>query len=160
MLNHVQLDLTFQVPLQYCSLQHCTFLSLSDTSTNEHHFHFSLATSFFVGLFIIVLCSSPVAYWIHSNMKAHLPVPHLSAFLYCLMGFSWQEYWSCLSFSFPVDHILSELFTMTCPSWVAMKGMAHRFTELYKPLHADKAEIHEGDLTQMTIIFTTVGKNP
>ena len=34
------------------------------------------------------------------------------------MGFSRQEYWSGLPFSSPVDHILSDLSTMTCPSWV------------------------------------------
>ena len=46
------------------------------------------------------------------------------------MGFSRQEYWSGLPFPSPVDHILSELYTMTCPSWVALQGMAHSFTEL------------------------------
>ena len=30
-----------------------------------------------------------------------------------------------------VDHVLSELSTMTCPSWVALPGMAHSLTELY-----------------------------
>ena len=29
-----------------------------------------------------------------------------------------------------MDHDLSELSTMTCPSWVALLGMAHSFTEL------------------------------
>ena len=33
---------------------------------------------------------------------------------------------------FPVDHILSELSTMTCLSWVALQGMAHSFIELNK----------------------------
>ena len=32
----------------------------------------------------------------------------------------------------PVDHVLSELSTMTHPSWVALHGMAHSFTELHK----------------------------
>ena len=31
-----------------------------------------------------------------------------------------------------MDHILSELFTMTCLSWVALQGMAHSFIELGK----------------------------
>ena len=35
------------------------------------------------------------------------------------MGFSRQEYWSGLPFPSPVDHILSDLSTMTCRSWVA-----------------------------------------
>ena len=35
------------------------------------------------------------------------------------MGFSRQEYWRGLPFPSPVDHILSDLSTMTRPSWVA-----------------------------------------
>ena len=31
-----------------------------------------------------------------------------------------------------MDHVLSELSTMTDPSWVALHGMAHSFTELEK----------------------------
>ena len=53
-----------------------------------------------------------------------------------LMGFSRQEYWSGLPFPSLVDHILSELSTMTSPSWVALQGMAHSFIEL------DKAMVH------------------
>ena len=40
------------------------------------------------------------------------------------MGFSRQESWSGLPFPSPVDHLLSDLSTMTCPSWVAPHGMA------------------------------------
>ena len=35
-----------------------------------------------------------------------------------------------------MDHILSELSTMTHPSWVALHSMAHSFIEL------DKAVVH------------------
>ena len=35
-----------------------------------------------------------------------------------------------------MDHVLSELSTMTRPSWVALHGMAHNFIEL------DKAVVH------------------
>ena len=52
------------------------------------------------------------------------------------MGFSRQEYWSGFPFPSPVDHILSELSTVTHPSWVALCSMAHSFTEL------DKAVVH------------------
>ena len=48
------------------------------------------------------------------------------------MGFSRQEYLSGLQLPSPVDHVLSELSTMTRPSWVALQGMAHSFTELDK----------------------------
>ena len=37
------------------------------------------------------------------------------------MGFSRQEYWSGLPFPSPVDHVLSDLSTMTRPSWVALR---------------------------------------
>ena len=37
-----------------------------------------------------------------------------------------------LPFPSPVDHILSDLSTMTHPSWVALHAMAHSFTELDK----------------------------
>ena len=54
-------------------------------------------------------------------------------FLFMLfLGFSRQEYWSGLPFPAPVDHILSELSTMTRPSWVALHGMIHSFIELDK----------------------------
>ena len=56
--------------------------------------------------------------------------------LILFMGFSRQEYWSSLSFPSPVDHILSELSTMTHPSWVALHSLAHSFSEL------DKAVVH------------------
>ena len=59
------------------------------------------------------------------------------------MGFLKQEYWSGLPFSPPVDPILLELSTMTRPSWVALHGMAHSFTELHKPNRHDKAMIHQ-----------------
>ena len=48
------------------------------------------------------------------------------------MGFSRQEYRSALPFPSPVDHVLSELSTMTCLPWVALHGMAYSFTELHK----------------------------
>ena len=57
------------------------------------------------------------------------------------MVFSRQERWGDLPFPPPVDHVLSELFTMTSPS---THSMAHSFIELPKPLHYDKAVIHEG----------------
>ena len=52
------------------------------------------------------------------------------------MGFSKQEYWSGLPFPSPVDHVLSELSTMTCLSWMALHSMTHSFIEL------DKAVVH------------------
>ena len=48
------------------------------------------------------------------------------------MGLSRQEYWSGLPFPSPVDHILSDLSTVTHLPWVALHGMAHSFVELDK----------------------------
>ena len=47
------------------------------------------------------------------------------------MGFSRLEYWSGLPFPSPVDHILSDLSTMTRPSWVAPQAWLS-FLELDK----------------------------
>ena len=60
------------------------------------------------------------------------------------MGFSQQEYWNGLPFPPPVDHILSEFFTMTSASCVALHGMTYSFIELCKPLHHNKVVILEG----------------
>ena len=76
------------------------------------------------------------------TVKPYISVVKITQFILLLcqpvsiefMGFSRQEYWSGLSFPSPVDHVLSELFTMTHRSWVALHCMAHSFIEF------DKAE--------------------
>ena len=50
------------------------------------------------------------------------------------MGLLGQEYWSDLLFFPPVDHILSELSTVTHLSCVALYDMAHSFTVTQAPL--------------------------
>ena len=70
---------------------------------------------------------------------------HICLPFHTVHGVLQQEYWSGLPFPFPVDCILSELSPMTCPSWVALHGMAHSFIEFLKPLHHNKAVIHGGD---------------
>ena len=62
---------------------------------------------------------------------------------YIIIG---KKYWSGLPFPPPLDHILLELFTMTCPFWVALYGMTHSFLELLMPLYRCKAMIQEGSL--------------
>ena len=63
------------------------------------------------------------------------------------MGFSRQEYRSGLPFPSPVDHVLSELSTMTHPSWVALHDMAHSFIEL------DKAVVHVISLVNFLLLW-------
>ena len=110
------MDLTFQVPMQYCSLQHRILLLSPITSTTGYCFYFGSIPSFFLELF---LHWSPVAYWGPTDLGS----PSFSILSFCLfilfMGFSRREYWSGLPFPSPVDHILSDLSTMTHPSWVA-----------------------------------------
>lgn len=89
--GHVQfassLGLTFQAPVSYCYLEHKILLSPLDTSTAEHHSQFDLAASFFHILLLIVLWSSPVAYWENSDLRAHFLVSYLFAFPYCSWGY-------------------------------------------------------------------------
>ena len=122
------MDLTFQVPMQYCSYSIRLYF--------HHQSHPQLGVvfaSFFLELF---LHCSPVAYWAPTDLESS----SFSVLSFCLfmlfIGFSRQEYWSALPFPSPVDHILSELSTTTHPSWVALHGMAHSFIEL------DKAVVH------------------
>ena len=122
------MDLTFQVPMQYCSIQHQTLLLSPVTSTTGYWFCFDSIPSFFLELF---LPWSPVAYWAPTDLGSS----SFSILSFCLfilfMGFSRQEYWSGLPFPSPVDHILSDLFTMTRPSWVAPRAWLS-FIELDK----------------------------
>ena len=126
------MDLTFQVPMQYCSVQHQTLLPSPVTST--------------AGLFLLWLhpfILSGVISPLISNSILGTYQPGRSSFSvlsFCLfilfMGFSRQEYRSGLPFPSPVGHVLSEISTRTCPSWVALHGMAYSFIEL------DKAVVH------------------
>ena len=53
------INLTFQIPMQYCSLQHPTWLSPPDTSTTGCCFHCNSGPSFLLELF---LCSAPIIF--------------------------------------------------------------------------------------------------
>ena len=76
------------------------------------------------------------------------------------MDFSRQESWSGLPFTPLVDHGLSEFFTMTCPSWVALHSMAYSFIELGKPLHREKAVTHEGVVSHTYVYISSTGSVP
>ena len=71
------MDLTFQVPMQYCSLQHWTLLPSPITSTSGCCFCFGSIPSFFLELF---LHWSPVAYWHLPTWGIHLSVSHILPF--------------------------------------------------------------------------------
>ena len=61
---------------------------------------------------------------------------YLFVFFMLFIVFSRQEYCNSLPFPSLVDHILSELSTMTQLSWVTLHSMAYSFIEL------DKAVVH------------------
>ena len=127
------MDLRFQIPMQYCSLQHWTLFSPPDTCTTEQCFCFGSTSSFFLELF---LQSSPGAYWTPTNLGSSSISVIPFYFFILLMEFSRQEWWREMPFLSPVDHVLSELSTMTRLSWLALPDMAHSFIEL------DKAVVH------------------
>ena len=76
------MDLTFQVPMQYCSLQHRTFLLSPVISTSGYCFCSDSIPSFFLGLF---LHWSPVAYWAPTNQGGS----SFSIISFCLLILSW-----------------------------------------------------------------------
>ena len=126
-------DLTFQVPMQYCCLQHLTLfptpqLRVISALAQLLHSFWSNCPPLFPSSLLGTFCSVELTFGVMS---------------FCLfilfMGFSRQEYCSGLPFPPPVDHVLSERSTVTCPSWVAL----HSFIELHKSLHHDKAVTHE-----------------
>ena len=124
------MDLTFQVPVQYC------FYSI------RHHkwsrFCFGPVTSFFLELLVIAPNSSPGSILDIFQPGSGAGVSSSSVTSFCLFilftGFSWEEYWRGFPFLTPVVHVLSELFTMTIPSWVTLHDMARSIIELHKPL--------------------------
>ena len=131
---HWFMDLTFQIPMQYCPLQCQTLLSPPDIFRTGSCFCFDSTSSFFLELF---LYSSPVAFWASNNLESSsFRVKYFCLFI-LFMGF-WTrwECWSGLTFPSPVDDVWSELLTMTCLSWLALHSMPHSLTEL------DKAVIH------------------
>ena len=125
------LDLTFQVPMQYCSLQPQTLLPSWVTSTTEHCFCFGSVFSFFLELF---LHWTPVAYWAPTDLGSS----SFSVISFCLFvlfkEFSRQDYWFAIPFSSKPCFVIT--LQMTPQSWVALHGMAHRFNGL------DKAVVH------------------
>ena len=110
------IDLIFQVPMQYCSLQHQIMLLSPVTSTTGYCFCFGSIPSFFLELF---LHWPPVAYWAPNDLGSSSFVILSFCLFILFMGFSRQEYWSGLPFPSPVNYNLSDLSTMTHPSWVA-----------------------------------------
>ena len=74
------IDLTFQVPMQYCSLQHWTWLQSPVISTTRCCFCFGSISSIFLELF---LHWSPIAYWAPTDLgNSSFSIYHF-AFSHC-----------------------------------------------------------------------------
>ena len=109
------MDLTFQVPMQYCSLHHQTLLPSPVTSTTGCCFYFGSISSFFLEL---CLHWSLVVYWAPTDLGSS-SFCVLFFFLFILfIGFSRQEYWSGL----PLLQWIT--FCQTSP-WPIHLGWAH-----------------------------------
>ena len=76
------MDLTSQVPMQYCSLLHRTLLPSPVPFTTGCCFCFGSIPSFFLELF---LHWSPVAYWASTNLESS----YFSILSFCLSYCSW-----------------------------------------------------------------------
>ena len=119
------MDLTFQVPMQYFSLQHWTLLSPPDTSTARHSFCFHSAFSF---LWEPFLPSSPVVYWTPSKgfiFQCHVFLP-----FHTVHGVFKGRMLKWFAFPFSRGPPLSELSANVCLSWGALHDLSHSFIEL------------------------------
>ena len=100
------MDLTFQVPMQYCSLHGRTLLLSPVTSTAGYWFCFCSIPSFFLEL---VLHLPPVAYWAPTNL---FQCPIILPF-HTVHGVLKARIRKWFAVPSPVDRILSDLSTMT-----------------------------------------------
>ena len=125
------MDLTFQVPMQYCSLQHQTLLLPPVTSTAGHLLWLHL---FILSEVISPLLSSRIlgTYW-PGEFIFQCPI-----FLpfHAVHGVLKSRILKCFAFPFSSVLHFSELSTMTRVSWVALHSMARSFIDL------DKALVH------------------
>ena len=112
------------------------FFTASDFTSITSYIHNWVLILLSLHLFTLFLHWSPVAYWAPTDLGSST----FSVLSFCVfilfIRFSRQEYWSSSPFPSSVDHVLSELSTMTCPSWMALHDIAHSFIEL------DKAVVH------------------
>ena len=123
------MDLTFQVPMQYCSLQHRILLLSPVPSTTACCLCFNSIPSFFLKLF---LHWSPVAYWALTDLEFPLSISSHFAFSSCSWGSQGKN-------TKVVCHFLLQwtTFCQTSPPWPVHLGWPYMawlsLTELDKP---------------------------
>ena len=108
------IDLTFQVPMQYYSLQHWTLLPSPVMSTTKCCFCFSSICSFFLEIF---LHWSPVAYWAPTELWSSSFSVLSFCFFILFVGFSSKN-------AEVVCHCLLHWtpFCQTSPPWAVYLG--------------------------------------
>ena len=111
------------------------FCTAPDFTSIPSHIHNWVLFSLWLHLFILSGVISPV--FSSSILGTYQPGKfifqyHIFLPFHTVQGLSMPEYWSGLPLPSPVDHVLSELSTMTHLSWVTLHGMAHTFIELAK----------------------------
>ena len=123
------MDLTFQVPLQYCSV-----FTASDFTSITSHIQSWVVVLLWLRLFILSWVSSPLisssllgTYW-PGDFIFQCPI-FLS--VHTVHGVLKTRILKWLAIPFSSGSILSELSAMTGPSWVALHSMVH-----------DKAVVH------------------
>ena len=121
-------------------LEHSRFLCILfftalDFTSNTTHIHnwalFSLWLCLFLlsGVISLLFSSSILSTYWHGKFifQCHIFLP-----FHTVHGVFKTRILKLFAFPSPVDHILSELSTMTHPSWAALHGTADSFTELDK----------------------------
>ncbi|CAI9153926.1 unnamed protein product [Rangifer tarandus platyrhynchus] len=116
------MDLTFQVPMQYCSLQHWTLLLLPVTSIRGFFFFFLWLHPFILSRVISPLISSSIlGTYQPGEFLFQYPIILPSHTVHGVLKARILK-WFAIPFS-SGPH-LSHLSTMTRPSWVAPHGTA------------------------------------
>ena len=125
------MDLTFQVPMQYCSLPHWVLLLSPVTSTTVYCFCFGSIPSFFLELF---LHWSPVAYWAPTDLGSSSFNVLSFCLFYCSWGFQGKN-------TEVVCHSLLRwtTFCQTSPPWAIPLGWPH--TAWLSFIELDKAVV-------------------
>ena len=120
------MDLSFQVPMQYCSLQHRILLLSPVTSTAGYCFCFGSIPSFFLDLF---LHWPPVAYWASIDLGSSSFIILSFCLFILFMEFSRQEYWNIPGSYAILLFTASDLASITnhVHSWVLFLLWLHPF---------------------------------
>ena len=112
------MDLTFQVPMQYCSLQHRTLL-LSLVNIHSWVLFLLWLHPFILSGVIYPLTSCSI---LGTYQPGEFPFQYLIILPFHTVYVVLKA--RILTWYSPVDHILSDLSTMTLPAWAAPLGMA------------------------------------